>query len=127
MSEKQKLILKFALDCLFIVLWCLAMVVHSRFLFIFCFLLSMVYSDSKRFFQKKSKPKKRERELTPHEVIGWFAIGFSAIYIVSYAAIKRLLMPTAFIIPMWIIVFSIRLLYFSKELATLQTSKPASN
>ena len=127
MNEKRKLILDLALDCFFIVLLCLAMVVHSGFLFIFSFLLSVVYSNSKRFFQKKPKIKKHERDLTTPEVIAWFAIGFSAIYIFSYAAIKGLLNHTAFIMPMCVIFLAIRLLYFSKAVTALQTSKPTSN
>ena len=125
MSEKRKLILDFALDCLFIVLFCLAMVVHSGFIFYFCFFVSAIYSNLKRFFQKKSKPKKRERELTTAEVIAVFAIAISGFYILIKAA--KLIFSTSGIIPIGIIVLSIRVLYLSKELAALQTSKPASN
>jgi hypothetical protein len=127
MSEKRNLILDFASECFFIALFCLAMVAHSEFFLILGLFLSAIYSSSKRFFQKKLKPKKRERELTTVETIAWFSICISAICILGFFGSKGLLHHPAFIIPMWIIVFSIRLLYFSKELAALQTSKPASN
>jgi hypothetical protein len=124
-NEKRKLIFDFALECFFIVLFCSTMIAHFGFFIIVG--VCMAYSISTRFFTKKPKPKKRERELATTEAIAWFAIGFSAICIFGFAVSKGLLNSIAFIIPMGIILLAIRLLYFSKELAALQTSKPASN
>jgi hypothetical protein len=103
------------------------MVVHSEFFFILCIALSMIYSSSKRFFTKKPQPKKRERELTTVEVVAWFSIGFSIIFIFGFVASKGLLNSTAFIIPMGIILLAWRLLDFAKGWAALQTSRSASN
>ena len=127
MSEKRKLILDLALGCFFIVLFCLTMIVHSEEFFILCLSLSMVYSSSKRFFTKKPSPKKREGDLTTVEVIAWFSIGFSAIYIFGFVASKGLLNSMAFIIPTGIILLAWRLLDFVKAWNPPQISKPASN
>ena len=126
MSEKRKLILHFGLDCLLIVLYFLTMATHISqelgpvvcLCFVFC---------HKLFSPKKPEPKKRERELTTAEVIAVFAIVISAFYILYFTKAFSLIFSTSFIIPMGIIVLAIRLLYFSKNLAALQTSKPASN
>jgi hypothetical protein len=132
MSEKQKLILKFALDCLIIVLMCLSWVMRfpdGLFIVILC--SSLISISQKLFFPKKLNPKKRERELTTAEVIAVFSITISAIYILAFTKagnlVGNLLHNINFLIPMGIIAVAIRLLYFSKELAALQTSKPASS
>jgi len=131
-NEKQKLIFKFALDCFFVVLLCLVWVApfHAAiFIIIFCSSLNSV--SQKLFLPKKTNPKKRGRELTTAEVIAVFAITFSAIYILAFTNVGNLVgilsHNIAFILPMGIIALAIRSLYFSKELAVLQTSKPASN
>jgi hypothetical protein len=87
---------------------------------------------SKKLFPAKNpNPKKRERELTTAEVIAVFSIVISAFYILVFTKAGSLvgsqLHNITFIIPMGIIVVAIRLLYFSKELAAVQASKPASN
>jgi len=122
-NGKRKLILDFALECFFIVLFCLTMVVHSEalgLLFCLCAVLSQ-----KLFSPNKPNPKKRDRELTTAEVITVFAIAISGFYILIKAA--NLIFSTAFIIPIGIIIIAIRSLYFSKAWAASQTSKPASN
>jgi peptidoglycan/LPS O-acetylase OafA/YrhL len=76
-------------------------------------------------FSKKPKPKRRDRELTTVEATAWFSICISAMFI--FVGSKGLFHHPAFLIPIGIIGVAIRSLYFSKELAALQTSKPASN
>jgi hypothetical protein len=93
--------------------------------FIIVFWSSAVYS--KFFSPKKPKPKRRDRELTTVEAIAWFSICISAMFIFIFVGSKGLFHHPAFLIPIGIIGVAIRSLYFSKELAALQTSKPASN
>src|ERR1700722_19573284 len=108
MNEKQKLILKFSFDCLFIVLFCLTWVMRfPAALFIIIFCSSLISISNKLFPPKNPKPKKRERELTTAEVIAVFTITFSAIYILAFTKVGKLagslLHDIAFIIPMGII------------------------
>jgi hypothetical protein len=81
----------------------------------------------KFLFPKKPNSNKRVRYLTTAEVIAVFAILISVICILVFTKAPSLIYSTAFIIPMGVIIIAVRLLYFSKELAALQTSKPASN
>ena len=101
----------------------------ALFIIIFCSSLISIYQ--KLSPPKNPSPKKRERELTMAEVIAVFAITISAIYILAFtkagSLVGSLLHNITFIIPMGIIAVAIRLLYFSKELAVLQTSRSASN
>jgi hypothetical protein len=101
----------------------------AAFIIIFCSSLNSI--SQKLFLPKKTNPKKRGRELRTAEVIAVFAITFSVIYILAFTKVGNLvgiLSPNiTFILSMGIITLAIRLLYFSKELAVLQTSKPASN
>jgi hypothetical protein len=125
-NEKQKLIVSFALECLVIVSFFLTMAIHFPMLMASILLWSwLLYS--KFFLRKEFKPKKPERELTTVEVIAWFSIGISAICIFGFVIAKGLLNNMVFIIPMWIIISAISLLDFSKKLAALNSSKPASN
>jgi hypothetical protein len=129
-NKKQKLILHFVLDCFFIILMCLTWAARFLAPYIYgClgiyFLSFAVYS--RLFFPAKPHTKKRERELTTAEVIAVFAIAISGFYILVFTKVASLLHSIAFIIPMGIIFIAIRLIYFSKELAALQTSRSASN
>ena len=99
-------------------------------IFALCGMSSLYRLIAKIFLPKKNEQtrlEKLDRELTTLEAISVFAIGFSALYLVIFIAYKGWLHNTAFAIPIFVIIFTIRLLYFSKELAALQTSKPASN
>lgn len=142
MNKKRKLILHFALDCLFIVLYLLTMVMHLvefGSLVCLCFALTLAtnyFHSRKRIgyilwsywsWSRFRSARQRERELTTAEVIAVFAIAISGFYILVFTKVASLLHSIAFIIPMGIIVLAIRLLYFSKELVALQTPKPASN
>jgi len=121
MNEKQKLKLKFALDCFFIILLCLGCAITSpaaMLMFALCSVLSAI--SQKLFFPKKPNHKKSGRELTTAEVIAVFTIAFSTLYILIFTEVGRLLHNIALIIPIGIIALAVRLLYFSKELAALQ-------
>jgi hypothetical protein len=99
-------------------------------IFALCGLVSLGRLISKIFLPRRNeqiRPKKPGRELTTTETIAAFAIGFSALYLGVFIAYKGWLHNMAFTIPMFVIFFAIRLFYFSKELAALQTPKPASN
>jgi hypothetical protein len=121
MNEKQKLILKFALDCFSIILLCLGCAIPkpaTAFIFILCSALNAI--SQKLFFSKKLNHKKSGRELTTAEVIAVFTIAFSTLYILIFTEVGRLLHNITLIIPIGIIALAVRLLYFSKELAALQ-------
>ncbi len=81
----------------------------------------------KFFLRMEFKLKNPERELTTIETIAWFSIGISVIGIFCFAIVQGCFNHMAFIIPLWIIFLAISLLEFSKKLAALNTSKPASN
>ena len=121
MKEKQKLILKFALDCFFVILLCLGYAIPlpaAVFLFALYSVLNAI--SQKLFFPKKLNHKKSGRELTTAEVIAVFTIAFSTLYILFFTEVGRLLHNITLIIPIGIIALAVRLLYFSKELAALQ-------
>jgi hypothetical protein len=114
----------------------LAVTMHSRIasfaLFALCGLEPLVRHISKLLFTKKNepiRPKKPDRELTAFEVIAWFTIGFSALYLVSFIMImdKGLLNNIAFMIPMGMGMLAIRLLAFAKAWGTLRPASSASN
>jgi hypothetical protein len=123
-NEKRKLILHSAVDCLFIVLFCGAMVAHTGFIFL---LIGLYGVYSKKLFQKKHGPKTQWRELTTLETIAFFAIGFSFLWILGFVVFKGLLSNLTFMIPIGIIGLAIRSLAFAKDWAASQTSAPVSN
>jgi len=128
MNEKQKLKLKFALDCFFIILLCLGCAIPAPaalYIFALCSVLSAI--SQKLFFPKKPNHKKSGRELTTAEVIAVFTITFLTLYILIFTEVGRLLHNIAMIIPIGLIALAVRLLYFSKESAALQTSRLAAN
>jgi Na+/H+ antiporter NhaD/arsenite permease-like protein len=101
------------------------MIAHNtRFIFVFC-ILFWVYS--KKFLQKKDEPKTQGRELTTLETIAWFAIGFSALWILLFVAIKGLFGNPAVMLPLGIIGLAIRSLFFAKDLAAYKTPASATN
>ena len=116
--------LHFAVDCLFIVSFCVMMLTHYR-LFYLPLLLYGVYS--RKFLQKKHKPKTEWWELTALETIAWFAIAFSALWIGFFAIYKGLLGNPTVMLPIGIIGLAIRSLAFAKEWGALRTSALVSN
>src|SRR5882724_12720577 len=134
MNEKRKLILRFAVDCFYIVACSLTMIAHwvapmlIGSLVIICF--SLFYP--KIFFPNKDKEIRFEDlcRLTPAEAIRYislFLIGVSAICIFFFAEAKGLLNNMAFTIPMWLMLLAMRLHHFGKDWAALQTSRSVSN
>jgi hypothetical protein len=125
MNEKRNLIIHFALECLFIILFSLMMAAHfERFVPVVCLSFALAQRLTS---PKQPGPKKRDRELATAEVIAVFTIAISAFYILIFTKMATLLFSTNFIIPAGIIALAIRLLYFSKDLAALPSPRPASN
>jgi hypothetical protein len=85
------------------------------------------YYFSKIILPQETQSQKSGRELTTAEVIAVFTIAFSTLYILLFTEVGRLLHNITLIIPIGIIALAVRLLYFSKESAALQTSKLATN
>ena len=125
MGEKRKLILRSVLDCIFIVLMCLALHIHYGYLYV----IFSYAACSKAFGSRKSYFSHHKRELKPLEVIAWFVIGFSGIGVIGFIISSGLVKNVGFIIPMGMLLLGLRLLDFAKEwnLATVgrdQKAKP---
>lgn len=121
MSKKQKLALHFAWDSSFIAALCMAMVMHSGLFFFLIF----TYALGSLFFRSQEQLKKN-RELNTLEVLVWFTIGLSALWILWVVSSKGFFAKPALVIPLGVIGLAFRLLELARDWTASKNPAPAT-